>query len=139
VEAIADRLPVIFPVHPRTKKCLQTDGLWDDLQSASHLHLIEPLGYLMFLALLQNAKILVTDSGGAQKEAYLMGTPCVTVRENTEWVETLHNGWNVLAGFSSQKLLDAVTKVEAKGERPPVFGEGNASKKIVETLKRGER
>jgi UDP-N-acetylglucosamine 2-epimerase (non-hydrolysing) len=94
---------VVFPMHPRTKHRLQEFGLYERL--ASHVTVVEPMGYLSFMRLLKNAKRVLTDSGGIQKEAFVLGVPCVTLRENTEWVETVESGWNILVGCDYEKII----------------------------------
>jgi UDP-N-acetylglucosamine 2-epimerase (non-hydrolysing) len=96
-------MPIVFPVHPRTRKYLKEYGLIDNLPE--NVILTEPLGYLDMIQLLSQAKKILTDSGGIQKEAYILGVPCITLRENTEWVETLHDGWNVLVGADEGKIV----------------------------------
>jgi UDP-N-acetylglucosamine 2-epimerase (non-hydrolysing) len=91
-----------FPVHPRTRKYLQEYGLWDTLPSS--IIITEPLGYLDMICLMSNAEKILTDSGGMQKEAYILGVPCITLRDTTEWVETLEGGWNVLGGAEKEKI-----------------------------------
>ncbi|MCW2957498.1 MAG: hypothetical protein JWP18_301, partial [Solirubrobacterales bacterium] len=93
---LAIPLPVVLPLHPRTGARLDAAGLLDTLQAAPHVRLTPPLGYLAFTALLTRARAMLTDSGGVQKEAYLAGVPCITLRDTTEWVETVASGWNVL-------------------------------------------
>jgi UDP-N-acetylglucosamine 2-epimerase (non-hydrolysing)/UDP-GlcNAc3NAcA epimerase len=119
---------VVFPVHPRTRARLLDAGL-----SLDGVTVMDPLGYLEFMSLLVNARAVLTDSGGVQKEAYLAGVPCVTLRDTTEWVETVEAGWNVLVD------LDAGAAVEALGrprpaERPPLYGDGRAGERVVEAL-----
>lgn len=126
--------PVVFPVHPRTGKYLKEYGLYDHLPE--NLRLTEPLAYLDMLHLMRHARMILTDSGGVQKEAYIMKVPCVTLRENTEWVETLVDGWNVLVGADGEAILEAATGQHASvpGEQQPVFGDGNASEVIADIL-----
>jgi len=122
--------PVVIPLHPRTRNRLETLRV-----SISGLIVIEPLSYLEMLVLLKNAKGILTDSGGLQKEAYFLQIPCVTLREDTEWVETLDTGWNVLAGFDSKKIVESLMQVlESPKKNLPLFGDGNASDKIVDIL-----
>ncbi len=94
---------VVFPVHPRTEKCLREYGLLE--RRPGNVKLIQPLGYLDMLILMANAEKILTDSGGIQKEAYMLGVPCVTLRENTEWMETLEGGWNMLVGAEKDNIL----------------------------------
>ncbi|MCB2171317.1 UDP-N-acetylglucosamine 2-epimerase (non-hydrolyzing) [archaeon] len=121
------RLPVVFSVHPRTKKMLQQYHIDTD-----QITLIEPVGYLDFLALERNAKLILTDSGGVQEEACILGTPCVTLRENTERPETLTIGVNILAGTESVRILEAVELMlgnQRDWENP--YGDGRAAEKII--------
>ena len=101
---------------------------------ASSVTLSEPLGYLDMLALESEAQVIVTDSGGVQKEAYFAGTPCITVRDTTEWPETVQAGWNRLVGVNPILLSEAVRSFRPTGERPPCFGDGHAAEKIVSAL-----
>jgi len=121
---------VIFPAHPRTQKALKQWGLHPN----SNVRLIEPVSYLDMLMLEKNARMILTDSGGVQKEAYILGVPCVTLREETEWVETVEAGWNILVGANRERIVEAVRNFQPTGERPPLFGDGNASRRIVEIL-----
>ncbi|AMM53547.1 non-hydrolyzing UDP-N-acetylglucosamine 2-epimerase [Pyrococcus kukulkanii] len=126
---------IIFPVHPRTKKCLTEYGLIKKLEKADNVLLIPPVGYLDMLVLEENARKILTDSGGIQKEAYFLKVPCITLRERTEWVETVEDGWNVLVGADKLKILDAIQNFEPSGETYTYkFGDGKASKKIVEII-----
>lgn len=118
---------IIFPAHPRTSQAIEAIGD----QSSSRVKLLEPVGYLDMLALERNARLILTDSGGVQKEAYLFGVPCVTLREETEWVETVEAGWNLLVGARKQSIIDAVNDFHPEGERPQIFGDGRASERIV--------
>lgn len=122
----------VWPIHPRTKHKLADYGL--HLEEVPNLKVIDPVGYLDMLTLEANAKKIVTDSGGVQKEAYFMKVPCVTIREQTEWVETLEGEANILTGTDTDKILAAVQK-EVHPEYKEVFGDGQASEKIVELLK----
>lgn len=122
---------VVFPIHPRTKKYLAQYNI----KVPENVILIEPLGYLDMLSLTENAYHMITDSGGVQKEAYILKTPCTTLRENTEWVETLNGNWNVLVKSSdSDMIVGAVSKPRVLGEGKPVFGDGHGAEKIVELL-----
>jgi len=125
---------VILPLHPRTKKMMKNYRL---LSKLKNIKFIEPVSYLDMLQLEKNAKAILTDSGGVQKEAFWLRVPCVTLRDETEWVETVKSGWNELAGGKTKKIVLAVNHLERK--RPPerrmkIFGKGKASKRIVELL-----
>jgi UDP-N-acetylglucosamine 2-epimerase len=124
--------PVVFPVHPRTRARLE--ALSPAWTPPAHVRLIDPLGYLSLLALALGARRVLTDSGGLQKEAFFLGTPCVTLREETEWVETVEAGWNALVGSDPEALAAAVAAPDPSGERPRSFGDGQASAAIVEAL-----
>ena len=132
----APRVPsgetIVFVLHPRTKHMLKTYGLFDRLKET--VIITDPLGYLEFLKLLNHARKLLTDSGGIQKEAYILNVPCITLRENTEWVETVKDGWNKLVGSDKVKILDAINNFKPKGKKSNVFGDGKAGKKIIEIL-----
>lgn len=130
--------PVVFPVHPRTANCMRT--ALRDWQPAAGLRLVEPLGYLDMIRLMSEARIVLTDSGGVQKEAFFLGRPCVTLRGETEWVETVSEGGNVIAGTDPEAILAAVAGWERKlaGGRPDfspaiarVFGNGAAAGQVV--------
>ncbi len=123
---------IIFPVHPRTIKYLKEYGLFDKLQQ--NVRMIKPLGYFDFLKLMNHAKKILTDSGGVQKEAYMLKVPCITLRENTEWNETIENGWNVLAGADKEMIIKYVREFEPKKRIKEIFGDGKASQKICEIL-----
>lgn len=127
---------VIFPAHPRTKKYLLEYGLWDRI--SDNVMIIEPLGYLDMLKLMGCAEKILTDSGGIQKEAYMLGVPCITLRENTEWVETIEDGWNILVGTDKELILKNINFTLDKNKRMLPYGNGNASIKILSAL-RGEK
>ncbi len=122
--------PVVFPLHPRTRRALARWGI----SPAENVLLIEPVGYLDMLILEKNARLILTDSGGVQKEAYWLGIPCLTLREETEWVETVEAGWNVLVGTSVERMVEAVRTFHPQGKRPALFGDGRAGEKIVRIL-----
>ena len=121
---------VVFPVHPRTKKMIQEWGL----AATSNVLFIEPQGYFDILILQENADCILTDSGGMQKEAYLLGVRCITLREETEWVETVTSGWNYLAGVDQDAVRLAFETWHPQGERPLLYGNGKAAEQICELL-----
>jgi len=125
--------PVLFPVHPRTRKRLVDAGLLERLQRTDGLVLCEPLGYVEFSALICQARAVLTDSGGVQKEAYLAEVPCVTLRANTEWVETVQTGWNVLVDLDASAALAALDR-ERPTSHPQLYGDGHAAKRCVEAI-----
>ncbi|HEY8172437.1 MAG TPA: UDP-N-acetylglucosamine 2-epimerase (non-hydrolyzing) [Dehalococcoidia bacterium] len=122
--------PVIFPMHPRARLALASS----DLETSANVRVIEPVGYLDMLCLQRSARMLLTDSGGLQKEAYLLGVPCVTLREGTEWTETLSGGWNVLAGSDPERILAGAARARPRGEPPAVFGDGHSAERMVRLL-----
>jgi UDP-GlcNAc3NAcA epimerase len=126
-------LPVVLPLHPRTRARLQDAGWLDELQEALHVRLLPPLGYVAFTALLSRARTVLTDSGGVQKEAYLAGVPCVTMRDTTEWVETVEVGWNVLVDLDAGAALAALERTPP-AERPELYGDGRAGERVVAAL-----
>lgn len=126
--------PVLFPVHPRTRARIDKDPLAREiLGQTPSLRLLDPVGYLEMLSLERNARAVVTDSGGVQKEAYFLAVPCVTVRPETEWVETLGGGWNRLVEPEPASIAAAVSAAAPKGERK-AFGDGRAAERIVQDL-----
>lgn len=118
--------PILLPIHPRTKKMISEFSL------PGNLHLIEPVGYLMMLSLILKAKKVLTDSGGLQKEAYFLGTPCITLRTETEWVETVHDGWNTVTATDPEKIIRAAQLPYPKHPQSQAFGNGNAAEIIVD-------
>ncbi len=126
--------PVIFPVHPRTRERLgRLNGR--AANQSPNLRLIEPVGYLDMLVLEQNARMILTDSGGMQKEAFFFGVPCVTLRPETEWTETVEAGWNVVAGTDEVAIRRAVLETAWPTSSPPkLFGDGSAATRIVTAL-----
>lgn len=124
--------PVIFPLHPRTRARLKAHG---NGGTPSHVRLVDPVGYLDMLALEQSAKVILTDSGGVQKEAFFFEVPCVTLRPETEWIETVSSGWNVLAGSDPQAIVRAARSAAKPGTPPPqTFGDGRAAERIAALL-----
>ncbi len=127
--------PIIFPVHPRTRK--KISELNDKLNistGASNVKMIDPIGYKDMLILEQNARMILTDSGGMQKEAYFFGVPCITLRPETEWTETVGAGWNVLTGADTERIVKSVRSVWPLKDRPAIYGDGRAANKIVTLL-----
>jgi UDP-GlcNAc3NAcA epimerase len=122
--------PVVFPAHPRTRATLAAEGI----EPTRHVRLLPPLGYLDFAALASQARVVATDSGGVQKEAYWYGVPCVTLRETTEWVETVEAGWNALAGTEPERIVAAIRDARPAGERPELYGDGRAAERIADLL-----
>ncbi len=125
---------VIFPIHPRTRQKMQEYGLKDG-NSPGNLRLVDPLSYLDMLILEQNARMILTDSGGIQKEAYFFCIPCLTLRSETEWVETVNYGWNLLVGIDQERILAGFRHVfPAKDQSPALFGNGQSAHEIVQIL-----
>ncbi|MDI6704135.1 MAG: UDP-N-acetylglucosamine 2-epimerase (non-hydrolyzing) [bacterium] len=125
---------VILPLHPRTKKIIDKNRLISG--DIGRLKIIDPISYLEMLILEKNAKGILTDSGGVQKEAYFFRVPCITLRDETEWIETVESGWNIIVGTEKKKILEAVIKTSTRNEipSPNFYGDGKASEKIVEIL-----
>ena len=124
--------PVVFPVHPRTRVQLDAQPQIASCLRGSRVQLTPPRGYLDMLMLEQSAKAVLTDSGGVQKEAYFFGIPCLTLRGETEWIETVSSGWNTLAGTSTGAIVTAAKSARPPaGSPPPVFGDGNAAQKVA--------
>jgi UDP-GlcNAc3NAcA epimerase len=125
---------IVFPIHPRTRIAIATAKL----SVNSNVKLIDPVGYLDMLMLEKNARIILTDSGGIQKEAYFFKVPCLTLRVETEWVETVISGWNRLVGCEPSTIIHGITASDWPTEEPaPVFGDGRASEIIVQLLSSG--
>lgn len=123
---------IILPLHPRTKKFINEYNL----PIGDNIKIIDPVGYLETILLEENAKKIVTDSGGIQKEAYFLNTPCITMRDETEWVETVNNGWNVIVGSDSDKILDAIANFNPTGTPVAAFGNGDASSIITDIIEK---
>jgi UDP-GlcNAc3NAcA epimerase len=122
--------PVVFPAHPRTRAALDLGGI----ELGPHVLLRQPLGYLDLTALAAQARVILTDSGGLQKEAYWHGVPCVTLRPSTEWVDTVEVGANVLVDDDPERLVRAVDEARMPNERPQLYGDGRAAERIAEAL-----
>jgi UDP-GlcNAc3NAcA epimerase len=120
--------PVVFPVHPRTRRALEP------LTLGAHVELLPPQGYLELAGLASGARVVVTDSGGLQKEAYWLGVPCVTLRPTTEWVDTVELGANTLVDDDPDRIVAAVAEAEMPRIRPPLYGDGHASRRVAAAL-----
>lgn len=136
---IGKESPVILPLHPRTKKMMKIHHISPDHE---RIKLIDPVSYLNMLTLERHAKAILTDSGGVQKEAYWFRVPCVTLREETEWVETVRSGWNVLAGTETERIIEGVLRAKDRKphrKTPNVFGNGKSAGKIIKLLNKMDR
>ena len=134
-EGMAGAGLVVLPLHPRTKAALEQQGR----ALPANVRVVEPLGYFDILSLQRGARAIATDSGGIQKEAYLLETPCVTLRDETEWTETVDLGWNVLAGADQKAIADALANPPRGASHPPVYGDGHAAGAIVDAIEAGIR
>ncbi len=132
VEALnaSSDMPIVFPVHPRTRKCIDAQGL----SFAPHVILIDPVGFFDMIELESQASCILTDSGGVQKEAYFFHKPCVTLRDTTEWVETVESGWNHLAGANADAICDSIRTASSGREDINPYGDGRAGQKIIDTI-----
>lgn len=126
---------IILPLHPRTLKYVTDYGI----TISEHVRIIEPIGYLDMVRLESAAKKILTDSGGVQKEAFFLGVPCITMRDETEWVETVENGWNFIVGANEDKIKDAILNFHPESPRKDYFGQGDAVGKMIEIIKRLNR
>jgi UDP-N-acetylglucosamine 2-epimerase len=124
--------PVLLPLHPRTRQALNAA----EIAISGNIRLEKPVGYLEMLALECNARTILTDSGGVQREAYFLKVPCVTLRQDTEWPELVATGWNVLAGCEPNSIAKAAQAPRPTTATPPIFGDGTAAQGIVEILER---
>ena len=125
---------VIIPLHPRTKNKIKEFNL-THAASSPNIKLVDPLNYFDMLVLATNASAILTDSGGLQKEAYMLKTPCITLRDETEWIETVNTGWNHLTGADTQAILDAIKNLKTPKEYPLLFGERVAEKMAAILIK----
>jgi UDP-N-acetylglucosamine 2-epimerase len=124
-------LPVVLPLHPRTRAAMSATGV----EAPANVHLTDPVSYIEMLALERNARAILTDSGGVRREAYFLSVPCVTLRTESEWPETLATGWDVLAGADVERIVSAARRPRPQTPPPPLFGDGHAADRIVEILK----
>jgi UDP-N-acetylglucosamine 2-epimerase (non-hydrolysing) len=139
LELIAARLPIVFPIHPRTRKMIDELGLADRTAGISSLRLIDPIGYLDFLRLMSCARLVLTDSGGIQEETTVLGIPCITLRENTERPITVEMGTNTIAGTNTAKIVEAATRAldrptDKSNLRVPEFWDGHTADRILDAL-----
>jgi UDP-GlcNAc3NAcA epimerase len=123
---------IVLPLHPRTQKYLNDY----QIELGANIRVIEPVGYLDMVRLEAGAKKIVTDSGGVQKEAFFLAKPCITMRDETEWVETVENGWNIIVGADATKIAEAIRFFEPNAERKAYFGNGTAAARMVELIKK---
>lgn len=129
---------IVFPVHPRTLKYLKQYGLYGQLRDAPNVRLIAPVGYLDSIILTENARKVLTDSGGLQKEAYFSKVPCITLDETTGWPETVEDGWNTLVASNREKIIEAMSRFEPQGKQRKAFGDGKAAERIVDIINRSQ-
>jgi UDP-N-acetylglucosamine 2-epimerase len=123
---------VILPVHPRTRKAFSDI---DVRLEEDHVRVIEPVGYFDMLTLEENARLIATDSGGVQREAYYLRIPCLTLRDESEWVATIESGWNKLVAADQEMIMDAWFHFVPPNEHPPIYGTGRAAQQIAQILK----
>jgi len=123
-------MTIVFPMHPRTQKCIHRYGI----HMKPHIRAIEPVGYLDMLELEGSSELIITDSGGVQKEAYFFKKPCVTLRGETEWVETVESGWNVLAGSSAKVIVESLRSRRVPREATDLFGSAHAGERIIDRI-----
>jgi UDP-N-acetylglucosamine 2-epimerase len=123
-------LPIVFPAHPRTRFQIRRE----QLKLSARIRVLDPLGYLELASLASQAQVILTDSGGLQKEAYWYGVPCVTLRPSTEWVDTVEAGANVLADDDPDRIASAVSSAEVPKRRPALYGNGKAAERIAQVL-----
>lgn len=122
---------IVLPLHPRTKRFIEEYNL----HIGDNIKIIDPVGYLDMISLQENSQKIVTDSGGVQKEAYFLKKPCITMRDETEWVETVENGWNVIVGSDSNKIMNALENFNPTGTPASAFGNGDSSSIITQIIK----
>jgi UDP-N-acetylglucosamine 2-epimerase (non-hydrolysing) len=134
---VAGELPVVFPVHPRTRKRLSEGAIGAQVAAAKGLLLTDPAGYFEFQALTANAKFVLTDSGGIQEETTALGVPCLTLRENTERPVTITEGTNILVGRDPERILPEVEKIlagQSKAGRVPALWDGRAAERVADAV-----
>jgi UDP-GlcNAc3NAcA epimerase len=129
--AVAEELPVVLPLHPRTRRAMHSLGCEQEL---GKVRVTEPMPFLDMVQLEKHAAAILTDSGGVQKEAYFYGVPCITMRGETEWVETVQLGWNRLVDAECEAIVGAFRELQRPSERPAVYGDGRAAEQIARLL-----
>lgn len=125
---------VVFPIHPRTRKCLQEFGILQRLEESTNIILIEPQDLLSFSVLEKDARLIMTDSGGVQKDAYVFGVPCITLREETEWTETVDEGWNRIVGTNVEAIKDALVDFTPPSTACIAYGGEGVSERILDII-----
>lgn len=135
LEAVIDGLglsgrQVVLPLHPRTRSCIQSL----ELTLPANVHVVDPVGYLEMVWLEDHCSLIATDSGGVQKEAYFFEKPCVTLRDETEWLELVETGWNTLAGANAQRIADCISKASVPQGRTELYGSGDAAHKVIREI-----
>lgn len=130
---LAEKEAVVLPIHPRTKKILEDNSSLHFRLNPS-LKIIDPVGYFEIIGLEKSARLLLTDSGGMQKEAYWLNVPCITLRDETEWIETVEMGWNILTGADRERIIETVRTFKTPCEHPPLYGDGKAATYCVKAL-----
>jgi UDP-GlcNAc3NAcA epimerase len=121
---------VVLPLHPRTRKSLAARGI----VAPANVRMVDPVGYGEMVALIASARVVVTDSGGVQKEAYWLAVPCVTLRDETEWIETVETGWNQLVAADPDRIADAIAGAARPSAHPVLYGDGHAAERIVKVI-----
>jgi UDP-N-acetylglucosamine 2-epimerase (non-hydrolysing) len=130
------KIKIVFPIHPRTLRMMKEANLLGELRKCKNVKIIKQIGHIDFIRLIKDASKVITDSGGVQREAYLLCVPCITIRKNTEWVETVKAGWNILTDTVTEKIVRAARSWEPRGRTKPIFGDGTASAKMGKFIKR---
>jgi UDP-GlcNAc3NAcA epimerase len=130
-----NHIKIVFPIHPRTMSILKLNNLYERILACKNVKVTQPVGYTDFVQLMRNSTKIVTDSGGIQKESFLLSVPCITIRNNTEWVETIQEGWNILVGTDSEKIIRAIESWYPSGSnRKQIFGKGDTSRVISDKI-----
>jgi UDP-N-acetylglucosamine 2-epimerase (non-hydrolysing) len=145
LDKTAEDLPLVWPVHPRSENRAKEFGLWEKLQNIENLHLLEPVGYLDNVCLMNNARLVLTDSGGIQEETTALGVPCLTARPNTERPITITEGTNTLVGTDPEVILDHIKRhlqngvADNKDLPKPLYWDGNTAKRIVKSIEEASK